>query len=476
MIKQAKWKVIVNCWFVLAVAASKPLWAGNGEEGAKKVTTDFVAAAKIAVPAVVSIRTKAPEDNRFNRAFEYDFFEQFFGNRFKGQSLPEQESPWIGQASGFLISPDGYILTNNHVINKAGQIKVSLNDGKEFDAKIIGQDPNTDIAVIKIEGENLPFLKIGNSDDLEVGQWVIAVGTPLGLQASLSVGVVSAKGRNNLDLATIEDFIQTDAPINRGNSGGPLLDLDGKVIGINTAIASNMGGYMGIGFAIPSAIVEPVMRQIIDQGIVKRGFLGVALQNVDPDLAKAFGLSKVEGALVAEVSRGSPASKAGLRQGDVIMKYQATEVKNITSLRNAIALMSPGTEMKLTVLRDGRSLVIPVEVGIFPGSGTEKKIEAALHAPVENRLGFEVEKISSEMAQRLGVEEGKGVMISHVKPGSPAAWSGMKKGALILEVNKQAVSSPQQFNQIIDNTPQDRPLLFLIRQEGQMRFLSLKIG
>ncbi len=443
----------------------------------------FTEVSKKAIPAVVSIKVKTSSqgESQFQnkeqsgrnsqRSFEEEFWEHFFGTPRRNNSQQKSE-PQSGQASGFIISPDGYILTNSHVVRDANEITVTLNDDKEYTAKVIGEDPQTDLAVIKIDAANLPFLKLGDSDELEVGQWVVAVGTPLGLQATVTAGIVSAKGRNNLDLINIEDFIQTDAAINRGNSGGPLIDLKGDVIGINTAIVSTMGnggGYMGIGFAIPSNIAQHIMDQLIETGEVTRGFMGVTLQRIDNDLALAFGLDKAEGALIAEVSKGSPAEQAGLKQGDVILKYNNQRVSNITSLRNAVALMKPGTTLTLSVLREGKAITIPIQIGTFP-------TEQSFVATKDNKLGFELENLTPELAGTLGLVGEKGVIISSVETGSPAAWAGIKKGALLIAVNHKKVASVDEAKLAIKNTEPNKPVLLLIKQGNATRFVSLKIN
>lgn len=448
---------------------------------ATQVSKDFIQVAKKAIPAVVSIQVRAKEIDQsepnlnqmqdpFSDFFQDDFFQHFFKPRFE-RRYQQTPSPQVGQASGFIVSADGYILTNNHVVKDAGQINVVLNDGKEFSAKVIGQDPNTDVAVIKIDAQDLPHLNLGNSDQIEVGQWVVAIGNPLGLQASLTVGVVSAKGRNNLDIARIEDFIQTDAAINRGNSGGPLLDLNGEVVGINTAIVSNMGsgGYMGIGFAIPSNMANHVMQELIDNGSVTRGFLGVVLQSIDQDLANAFELNKVEGALIAEVQKDSPASHAGVEQGDIVIQYNDHPVTNIASLRNAVALMKPGTKITLIVLRDGKTLTLPITIGNFPKGGLRNEESY-------NKLGFEVENLSTDIARNLGYVDETGVVVSKVKPGSAAAWAGIKKGALILSVNKINISSIEEFEEALEKTSEGKPVLMLIKQGDTIRYVSMKTG
>lgn len=450
----------------------------------RQIATDFRAVAKKAIPAVVSIKVKgaAPSPNMsmgfgtgqgwrgqsdegLGGSSSNDPLEEFWKNFFGGSSRRQQEAPqpFSGQASGFIVSADGYVLTNAHVVSDAAETTVGLNDGRDFPAKVIGFDSNIDIALLKIEAKDLPYLVLGDSDKLEVGQWVCTVGNPLGLQASLTVGVVSATGRNNLDLTRIEDFIQTDAAINRGNSGGPLLDLDEEVVGINTAIVTNMatGGYMGIGFAIPSNLAKHVMEQLQTNGHVSRGFVGIMLQPIDSNLAQSFGLSSTQGALITDISAASPAERAGLKQGDIITKINGRPVANISALRNSISLMQPATEISLTVLRDGKSLTIPVVVAEFPGN---EKTALSLY----NKLGFEVEATKS-------VSDG-GVTISKVAPASIAAWAGLRQGAVILEVNQQKVTSVEEFQRLLSTAPTDRPILFLIKQGGVTRFISLKVN
>lgn len=449
------------------------VYANPGDSLAQRTAKDFTAVAKEAIPAVVSIKVKTTtksslmDQNDENDPFGDDFFRFFFGQK------PNQKSqPTLGQASGFIVSPDGLVITNSHVVRDASEILVTLNDEREFTGKVLGQDPNTDIAVVKIDvSEQLPYLQLGNSDNLEIGEWVIAIGNPFGLQATLTVGVVSAKGRNNLDIANVEDFIQTDAAINRGNSGGPLLNLDGKVMGMNTAIATSMtGGYMGIGFSIPSTLIERVMNQLVKTGTVTRGFIGVTLQSIDHDLAQAFGLQNHNGALIADVSKGSPAEKAGLKQGDIVQAFNKQNVTSIATLRNAIALMAPGTMIKLSVLRDGNAIEIPIEVGNFPTSSPQAVVQKG------NQLGFEVQDLTPDMARTLGVGEDKGVVITRVEAGSPASWAGLKKGTLIVAINQKNVSNVEEFNSILQSSAQNKPVLLLVKQGEQIRFISLKVG
>lgn len=444
----------------------------------KEIAVDFRGMAKEAIPAVVSIKVQAKQSPSFGEDSQQDLFDLFGGDDLWGLfNLPRRQregsrsTPFMGQASGVIVSPDGYILTNSHVVHGMDKIHVLLNDGREFDAKVLGDDSNSELAVIKIEGQNLPFLKLGNSDQLEVGQWVAAIGNPLGLQATLTVGVVSAKGRNNLDIARLEDFIQTDAAIYKGNSGGPLVTLNGEVIGINTAIATNMAsGYMGIGFAIPSNIARHVMEDIISNGKVTRGFLGVNLQSVDYNLAQAFGLKQVAGAIITNVIKGSPAEKAGLKAEDIILAYDNHSIENAGSLRNAVYLMRPGTKINLTVLRQGQNIQIPLEVGNY---SDDTIAEGSISQP--NRLGLEIDNLTPEMANTLGYTNDSGVIVTKVNPNGVAALAGIKKGALILSVNRKKVENVEQFHATLRELNKDRPILLQIKQGSNYLFLSLKI-
>jgi serine protease Do len=435
---------------------------------------DFTTVAEKAIPGVVSIEVKIKSEEQKVSFSQGGFGEDFFQQFFNFPLIPQQPRDEQGQASGFIASKDGYIVTNSHVAGKATEIEVVLNDGRRFPAKLVGSDPSTDVAIVKIEANDLPALEFADSEKLKVGQWAIAIGSPLGLDASLTVGVVSAKGRNNLDITRIEDFIQTDAAINRGNSGGPLLNLQGEVIGMNTAIVSNngSGGYMGIGFAIPSNIIKNDMEQIVATGSIARGFIGVALQQVDSDLAQALGLEKTEGVLIAEVTKDSPAEKAGLKQGDVILKYDGHDAKSVGSFRNAVALMKPGSQIKLSLIRrDKQNEDLIVEIGSLSSSDQVSVTPASK----ENKFGFEVQELTPDLAKTHKLSENKGVMISKVNPSSAAAWAGLKKGTLLLGINQQNISSVDQFNQIMDSLDLSKPVLLLVKQGEVTRFISIKL-
>lgn len=440
----------------------------------QQISKVFTAVAKKSTPAVVYIRAEGisdsdelsgdPLQNPMQQdPFGDDFFNRFFGSPYRKPS----KQPTISQGSGFFVSSDGHILTNAHVVKGASKITIILTDGREMAAEIVGFDVSTDVAVIKVAGKNFPFLPLGNSDDLEIGEWVIAIGSPFQLQASVTVGVISAKGRQNLRITDFEDFLQTDAAINPGNSGGPLINLSAEVIGINTAIVSKGGGYMGIGFAIPSNMAKYIMQQIMDSGTVTRSYLGVVLQPLDQDMADAFGLERPEGALVAEVVKGSPAEAAGIKQGDIIVQYDKTPVKAIGSFRNEIAMMKPGTKLTLKVNRNGKIITCTATLSI-PNNEVSS-------TGLAQKLGMEVEPLTPELAKALSYTKGEeGVVVSKIKPGSISAMAGIRPGFLIMAINHKKVVSIADFNAALEDVKNKR-LLILAKQGDATRFYSLKI-
>jgi serine protease Do len=386
------------------------------------------------------------------------------------QGEPPQQRRY-GQGSGFIISRDGYILTNHHVVGDADKVTVQMEDGREFTAKVVGNDPRSDVAVIKIDAANLPVLQLGDSDALEVGDWVLAVGSPFGLSHSITAGIVSAKGRSSIGIADYENFIQTDAAINPGNSGGPLVDVDGRVVGMNTAIFSRSGGYMGIGFAIPVNMVKTIRDQLIEHGSVIRGYLGVAIQNLTSELAQSFNLEGQKGALVAEVTKDSPAEKAGLEQGDVIVEFAGKPVTEIGDFRNQVAMTPPGTARKITLVRDGERKTFEVTIGKLPG---EK--EAGEKEPgAVSELGLTVQPLTRELAQQLGYVGEEGVLVSGVTPGSAAAEAGIRPGFLIQEVNRVPVKTPSEFQQAVAKTSREGTVLLLLRDRESSLYVALKL-
>lgn len=441
----------------------------------RELSRSFSRVAETATPSVVYIESfpkTGPQvarnnskgsDNPLER-FNEDFFNHFFGLPYFRENKPVPRDAVRG--TGFLISSDGYIVTNNHVIDDAGKIYVMLHDGKKYLATLVGTDAKTDLAVIKIQAEHsLPYLSFGNSDSLKIGDWSIAIGNPFGLQATVTVGIISAKGRNQLHIADFEDFIQTDAAINPGNSGGPLLNLRGEVIGVNTAIVSGSGGYIGIGFAIPSMMAKRIADQLIQEGQVTRGFLGVTLQAIDSELAACYKLSKVRGVLVTDVAKDSPASQAGLKQEDVIISYNGKEIDSLSGFRNAISLMQPGSQVVLRVIREGKEIDLSIVVAKVPVDDGSLLLR---------KLGMQVKNLTPDLANQVGVKHKEGVLITGVEPGSLAASSGIAPGQVILAVNRQRVASVEEIAKILKDG-RDKTVLLMISHGEIIRFIALKM-
>ena len=386
-------------------------------------------------------------------------FGDFFGPFSEGNPPGGLEQRGVG--SGFVMNRDGDILTNNHVVEDADRIKVKLANGKEYDGKVVGQDPKTDLALIKIKASSdLQPLKLGNSDDLKVGSWVVAVGSPFGLEQTVTAGIVSAKGRV-IGSGPYDNFIQTDASINPGNSGGPLINMKGEVVGINTAIIAS---GQGIGFAIPINMAKGIALQLEEKGHVTRGWLGVSIQEVTPELAKSFGLKEKKGALVAQVFSGSPAEKAGIERGDVIVEFDGKQVADSKDLPGIVAATPVGKDVTIKLSRDGKVLDRQVKVGEM-----EEKAEVA-KAPSSNKsLGITVQNLTPEIARSLGLKKETGVVVTRVEPGSPAADAGIQTGDVIREVNRKPVKSVEEFVQKIEKAKdQDNVLLSLQRGQNSL--------
>ena len=429
----------------------------------------FTSVVKKVMPAVVHIRVEKTVKNTGGFGGDDDFynnpfFQQFFGPQFRQQPRQFKQQ---GQGSGFIISKDGEILTNNHVVEGADSITVILSDKQQVKAKLIGADPETDIALLKIDdGDNLPVVPLGDSDALEVGEWVIAIGNPFGLSQTVTVGVVSAKGRNQVGINDYENFIQTDAAINPGNSGGPLLNIHGEVIGINSALYTKTGGYMGIGFAIPINMVKTVEAQLNAKGKVTRGWVGVAIQNVDENLAKSFNLKKAEGILISEVQHGSPADKAGLKQGDVILRLNNTPLDDANDLRNQISLLPPGSKAGLQIIRDGKTQDIEIIIGEQPANFSKLAKGGSADTTGLNQFGLSMQNLSPELAEQFGYKQDQGVIIKGVEPGSTAALAGLKPGLLIEEVNRQRVHTLQELDTVLRNSKTSKRVLLRV-QNGE---------
>ncbi len=429
-------------------------------------------------PAVVNIRTvkTLTDGGRVFRHFrnpfgnEADPFKEFF-DRFFGEESPHRDFKQRSLGSGFIIDKEGYIVTNNHVIEDADEIQVKLNDGDEFDAEIIGRDDSTDLALIKIDAErDLPVVKMGNSDDLKVGQWVLAIGSPFGLEHTVTAGIVSAKGRT-IGSGPYDDFIQTDASINPGNSGGPLLSMAGEVVGINTAIVAS---GQGIGFAVPVNMARNVIQQLKRHGEVTRGWLGVAIQDLSPELAEYYGIDGEEaGVLVTEVFEGDPADKAGIRPEDVITSVGDRKISSTRELTRIIAGIGVGDRTQITLLRDGRRKTFTVEIGKREASriaahrfgGMKKK---------EDILGIEVAEITPDIARRFSLKADEGVVVTDIASGSKADKAGLMAGDLIKEINHQPIESIADYTRAIEKTERGEPLQFFIRR-AERGFLVIKV-
>lgn len=416
---------------------------------------------------------KSPQDPNSPDYFQDDFFRKFFKNR-----MPKEHKQ-RGLGSGAIVDSRGYIITNNHVVGGADKIIVKLVDGREFTAVMVGADPASDIAVVKIKAKNLPVARLGNSDKLDVGESVIAIGNPFGLEQTITAGIVSAKGRSALGVTDYEDFIQTDASINPGNSGGPLINLDGEVVGINTAIYSRSGGNQGIGFAIPVNMARSIMDSLISSGKVVRGYLGVWIQDVDKAMAEAMGVKVKGGVAITNVGPGSPAEKAGIRSGDIIISFGGKKTKTANILRNTVAAIKPGSKVPALIIRGGKKIKLQVVVVEQPSNMRaailgKKNKPAPSRKSAETVLGFAGATLTPEQAERFGYEGVKGVLVTRVVPGSQADEAGLTRGSLIIKVKGKSVRSLKQFRRAFRKAPRKKPVLVLVRNGAATRFLTFR--
>ncbi|GAB7533326.1 DegQ family serine endoprotease [Pseudomonas sp. 3A(2025)] len=443
---------------------------------------DFTGLVEQASPAVVNISTrqKMPERAIASQVPDLEglppmlreFLERSTppGSRSPGRGDRQREAQSLG--SGFIISDDGYVLTNNHVVDGADEILVRLSDRSELKAKLVGTDPRTDVAVLKIDGKNLPTAKLGNSNTLKVGEWVLAIGSPFGFDHSVTKGIVSAKGRS-LPNDTYVPFIQTDVAINPGNSGGPLFNMKGEVVGINSQIFTRSGGFMGLSFAIPIDVAMDVANQLKASGKVNRGWLGVVIQEVNKDLAESFGLERPAGALVAQVLEDSPAAKGGLQVGDVILTANGQPIVMSADLPHLIGNLKDGSKAELEVIRDGKRQKVSVTVGALPDEGQEMGVQGSGAERSSNRLGVSVIELTAEQKKSLDLKGG--VVIKEVQ-GGPAALIGLQGGDVITHLNNQAIVSAKQFTEVAKSLPKDRSVSMRVLRQGRASFITFKLA
>jgi serine protease Do len=426
-----------------------------------------IARAEPSVVSIYSTRKVTMSAPGFGGPFGGHPFERFFEMPRQGPREFQQQ----GLGSGFIIDTEGHILTNNHVVADADEIKVRLSDGTELDATVVGTDPPTDLALLRVEGEvELTPIELGDSSALEVGDWVLAIGNPFGLPRTVSAGIVSAVGRANMGIVDYEDFIQTDAAVNPGNSGGPLVDLAGRVVGINTAIASRSGGNQGIAFAIPVDMAKTVIEQLRDGGKVTRGHLGIVISDLDREMARSFGYEGDDGILVQSVQQDSPAARAGVREGDIIIKLDGGRVEEVSRFRTEIARRAPGTSTRIDVWRDGKLQALTIELGELPGAVSAGK------AARPSKLGLSLRDLTPALRSRLGIDDAEGVVVAEVEPGSPAARAGLRPGDLLDQVGSETVRSARQAMDLLGKADLSKGVRLRVKRDGTGRFVLIKVA
>jgi len=484
--------ILGSSLLVALPGASSALGAPGGPHppltSAEELSHAFRAVAGKVRPCVVNITTTAtlqasmqggPQIFRFGPGSglpDDPFLRHFFGlgnepQGPQGLRVPQQRLIRKGEGSGVLVREDGYILTNNHVVRGAEKVTVKTADGRTFPAKIVGTDEHTDLAVLKIDADGFVPATLGDSEKLQVGDWVLAVGNPFGLEQTVTAGIVSAKGRNHMGLADYENFIQTDAAINPGNSGGPLVNMEGEVVGINTAIYSKTGGAMGLGFAIPTNMVRTVMKSIIETGHVDRGRLGAYIQDLNADLARSFHFEGTDGVLVGQVVEGSPAEKAGIQDGDIITSIDGKTMRDANQLRNTIAATNPGTKVSIDLFRDGKQLSVVAEIGHLDDQETTASAESSGPS-----LGLRVRPATRNEAEALGIEARSAVLVDSVEPGGLAAEAGIQPGDQIVAVDGTPVHGVKGFHKILRNADLEKGVRMRIRSQDVQRFVFLRAG
>ncbi|MCA9245834.1 MAG: DegQ family serine endoprotease [Planctomycetales bacterium] len=474
-----------------AQTADSPAIVNQQIARAADVSLAFNQAAETLEPSVVSIssikrarvrsnRRPTPQDipEQFRPFFEDDMFNRFF--QFDG---PQREYEQQGQGTGVIISRDGYVLTNNHVVDGADELTVTLFDNRELKAAVVGTDPKTDLAVLKVDAQGLVAARLGDRSDVSVGQWVLAIGSPFGLKQTVTAGIVSAVGRANVGITDYEDFIQTDAAINPGNSGGPLVNLQGEVIGINTAIASRSGGYMGIGFAIPMRQARSIIDAIIEKGHVDRGWLGAAIQDLTKELADSFNFRSETGVLISDVVPDGPAAKAGIRSGDIVMEINKVPLRDANHLRNVVAATQPDSMANLTIFRDGKPQRIQVRIGLLPTdprlAALDRGTDDDGNAPAEEKsldeLGLTGQSLTAETAEALGYNRNeKGFVITGVSSGGLAQRAGLRRGDVVVSADGQDVRSAADFSAALEDASLADGLRLQLKRDGFRRFVIIR--
>lgn len=455
--------------FITKVTAEETAIAPSSVEFLSKTNQAMAEIVAAVTPSVVNISSSSKiKGSMVPSPFLDDpFFRRFFGDRFNPPGTPKEHKR-TGLGSGVIVDARGYILTNNHVVKGADEIKVRLSDNREFKGKVIGADPKTDLAVVKIDTDNLPVLQLGDSDGLKPGETVIAVGNPFGLSQTVTAGIVSATGRANVGIADFEDFIQTDAAINPGNSGGALVNIRGELVGINTAIFSTTGGYQGIGFAIPSNMAKSIMESLIQSGKVVRGWIGIYIQPITPELAQQFRLHDEQGVLVGDVVEDSPAEKAGIQRGDVILEFNGRKVEDPRSLRNMVAAMNPNDEATLKLFREGGEKTVRVEISELPDE------QQRFSGNLKNQLaGVHVEQITPEIRKNLDIPRRvSGVLVTGIEDGSPAD-SIIMKNDILMEINRKPVQGIGGYEAIVSKLKADENILILVFRRGSAFYVTL---
>jgi len=463
----------VTTGFGLTKGTHVPLWTEQSATMTSAPTVqapDWVKIGRELKPAVVNVSAKrsesampemrgpSDEETPFDR-----YFKDFFGSR------PKRHERSMG--SGFVINPNGYIVTNNHVVDGASQVQVKFSDGRELPAKVVGRDSKTDIALLKVEASGLTVIPLGDSSASQVGEPVMAIGNPFGLDQTVTTGIVSATGRA-IGSGPYDDFIQTDASINPGNSGGPLINARGQAIGINTAIFSQSGGSVGIGFAIPTSLAKTIVTQLADSGTVTRGWLGVGIQPVTPDIAKSLGRTETNGALVSSVSEGSPAEKAGVKAGDIITEYDGRKVERVSDLPRAVAGTPVGRDVRLGVARDGTPVTLTAKIAALDA---KEPREADRGERAKPTLGLAVQPLTPALARELGVKATQGLVVQNVVDGSPAADAGFERGDVIVEVDRKPVKSVADLKESVDKHGKGKPMLFRVHRQDASLFLTVTV-